>query len=450
MKLKDNGFDSLKRAMITLNQLPDFNDDNFEFEAKEVILKLHHAIETLFKHLIREKGNYLIYSDLKDFFEKESHKLIHKNSAEHKKLTIYFEESIQRAIALYNYPLKPNQYKAFTDLNELRNSLTHHEYNFEEKETEYISTQILIVLLDFLGKNITDFKEFIKKESLDLKLNDAKAALEITQYIGVFSVYEKINNGKIALATLQSNQTNFNQKLQSISKDKHYHECPICHKPYFVKEGIFTELTDEVGYYGSCKLCEFEINKLESIIIHWLFGEIKEFEVEDPKVKSIINDLIFEEVDFQNKLTDNDIISFKNIYKKYQGNLFSFISNGLKYKIEEQIEKYGREKAIEEGGNSETIEMIIMADDEGLSPKFKIELTIESILEEDLHTLKKWISNIKILTDNDKILYEDALEEEYTIFVEIPFMNPHTSEPEDANLDVNITFSKELIDEIKK
>lgn len=67
MKLLDNGFHSFKKSIKSLNNL-DINNiyinDEYEYEIKEIIISLHHSIETLFKHIIREESKFLLYDRL--------------------------------------------------------------------------------------------------------------------------------------------------------------------------------------------------------------------------------------------------------------------------------------------------------------------------------------------------------------------------------------------------
>lgn len=67
MKLLDNGFHSFKKSIKFLNNL-DINNiyinDEYEYEIKEIIISLHHSIETLFKHIIREESKFLLYDRL--------------------------------------------------------------------------------------------------------------------------------------------------------------------------------------------------------------------------------------------------------------------------------------------------------------------------------------------------------------------------------------------------
>lgn len=51
MKLLDNGFYLFKKSIKSLNNLEINNryiNDEYEYEIKEIIISLHHSIETLF------------------------------------------------------------------------------------------------------------------------------------------------------------------------------------------------------------------------------------------------------------------------------------------------------------------------------------------------------------------------------------------------------------------
>lgn len=79
MRLIDNGLHSMQRALETLFKLDDWHrTKEIEYELKDIIINFHHALETLFKLLIEQKSEYLIYEKLKDHFEDIAKKKIKK------------------------------------------------------------------------------------------------------------------------------------------------------------------------------------------------------------------------------------------------------------------------------------------------------------------------------------------------------------------------------------
>ncbi len=72
MKLVYNGLDSFKRALLKVFNIENEEEQEVEFVLKEIILNFHHSLETLFKHLVQEKNEYLIYENQKEIFEDEA------------------------------------------------------------------------------------------------------------------------------------------------------------------------------------------------------------------------------------------------------------------------------------------------------------------------------------------------------------------------------------------
>ncbi|WGX76512.1 hypothetical protein QJS64_04975 [Paraclostridium bifermentans] len=69
MNLVDNGLHSFKKVIKSLSELDTYrNTDEYEFEIKEIIISLHHSIETLFKYIIKSESECLIYDKIEDFF----------------------------------------------------------------------------------------------------------------------------------------------------------------------------------------------------------------------------------------------------------------------------------------------------------------------------------------------------------------------------------------------
>jgi len=125
MNVLDNGIDSLQKALQSLNNIDKVNEEKIEFELKDIIIRVHHSIETLVKYLIREKNEYLIYDKLDKVFENK------RASKESKKNTIQFLDAINRICILYEIKISDNDYDKIKDLNEIRNSITHYEINLD-------------------------------------------------------------------------------------------------------------------------------------------------------------------------------------------------------------------------------------------------------------------------------------------------------------------------------
>ncbi len=67
MDILSNGLDSYKKAIHFLNELEsgDIIPGEYEFKVKDIIMMLHHATETLFKHmLIKVNSKELVWENI--------------------------------------------------------------------------------------------------------------------------------------------------------------------------------------------------------------------------------------------------------------------------------------------------------------------------------------------------------------------------------------------------
>ena len=119
MKLLDNGLDSFKKSIHLLKDLNTREvDENYEYKLKDLVVSLHHSIETLFKYLIREKNEYLVYEKIEDIFRYEIESKFNTNKKKLVKNTIQFIDAINRVITLYGIDISKEDYDKFKALND--------------------------------------------------------------------------------------------------------------------------------------------------------------------------------------------------------------------------------------------------------------------------------------------------------------------------------------------
>jgi len=134
MNLIDNGLHSFKKAIENLKTLDTLHNIEREYIAKEIVLSLHHSTETLFKYMVGQQNELLIYEDLKEYFTVQMNIIKNKGKQNFKGNTITFMEAIQRAIVLNHLKLSESEYASFEHLNSVRNAITHHEYDLTGKQ----------------------------------------------------------------------------------------------------------------------------------------------------------------------------------------------------------------------------------------------------------------------------------------------------------------------------
>ena len=127
MNLFENGKDLLKKTIKKLDNLhKGFDSLEYECRLKDIIINLHHSIETMFKYMIKEKDEFLLYSNCNDIFKGRVLSKFNTPKKEEIK-TIQFLDAVDRVIVLCNIDIVKEDYNKFKTLNEIRNSLTHYE-----------------------------------------------------------------------------------------------------------------------------------------------------------------------------------------------------------------------------------------------------------------------------------------------------------------------------------
>ncbi|MEK4987233.1 hypothetical protein NYE46_09400 [Listeria sp. FSL L8-0308] len=63
MGLAENGADSLKAAYLIIEKLPSL-EDGLSHNLKDAVISLNHGIEILFKLILKNYEEYLIFADL--------------------------------------------------------------------------------------------------------------------------------------------------------------------------------------------------------------------------------------------------------------------------------------------------------------------------------------------------------------------------------------------------
>lgn len=80
----------------------------------------------MFKYMIKEKDEFLLYSNCNDIFKGRVLSKFNTPKKEEIK-TIQFLDAVDRVIVLCNIDIVKEDYNKFKTLNEIRNSLTHYE-----------------------------------------------------------------------------------------------------------------------------------------------------------------------------------------------------------------------------------------------------------------------------------------------------------------------------------
>lgn len=200
MNLYENGTDSLKKSIKIFNEInneyfsknkykqkniyknqyqEDFFDKikeenllegkefellkNREYKLKDLIINLHHSIETMFKYMIQQKNEYLIFENCEEIFKAKATSTF-KDEKKVELKTIQFLDAIHRVIVLYDIQITQLDYNKFVLLNKMRNALTHYEKEFTDNEVEHLVALLIPILLKIYKDNIFDFESWAKKK----------------------------------------------------------------------------------------------------------------------------------------------------------------------------------------------------------------------------------------------------------------------------------------------
>lgn len=172
-----NGFDSYQQAILALEKR---SED--EFKLKAVIIHFHHAIEVLLKYILGEKSKCLIYRDINAWTDAAFSKKLggQQDQKGHAEYTISFDETIKRAMVICDESIDEYAYHAFSNLNSLRNALTHDEIELKPDVVEQLVVTLTPIVTAILQKHLTGQE----KESFDTFVTSQEYRKILRQLIG--------------------------------------------------------------------------------------------------------------------------------------------------------------------------------------------------------------------------------------------------------------------------
>lgn len=432
MNLIDNGLHSYRKAIHNLKLLDEKSGVERELVAKDIILSLHHSIETLFKYIVQDANELLIYDNLNDYFSIKMNLMTKKGKQVFNGNTITFMEAIQRAVILKSIKISETDYGSIEHLNKVRNAITHHEYNLTGKQINYLITQVITVIFPIYKQLIPDFIKYINKHDLNLIGSTQVKEFNVWKFIRYFSLNKKFLEGKKTIERIKNNPGEFQRKEGEIKKEVYfsYHQCPCCKKNFFVKANLVLDDTGEKGYEGNCLMCDISFNKDDS---YFLYLVSKDYDSFVSMGYLIVRDLL-DDGDLSTKITQQELNDIKLIYNHAENNelLESFTNEYLMNQLYSILENYV--DAIISEYDNEILDSGLFG--EGIEDSQEI----YSISEEDQMILKNIFKNFGIL-ELSEIYYENALNEQYYYTTYRSHPNPHyDNEDEEIVIDLTLTF----------
>lgn len=175
MSLLDNGVDSLKSAYLIMEQLPDLHE-GIGHKLKDGVFALNHGVEILFKLILKNRSEHLLYNDLEKYMNAKR-KMIEQSKANVLEATpslktVSLNEALMRAKYLCDISIDPRLEAAIQYLNKKRNEFMHYEVNLSEED--------MLKLLDKLRVGYELSIQFFSLHIENIESKIAEARYEIT------------------------------------------------------------------------------------------------------------------------------------------------------------------------------------------------------------------------------------------------------------------------------
>ncbi|UKS30058.1 hypothetical protein LOZ80_14415 [Paenibacillus sp. HWE-109] len=176
--LFENGVDSFKAAF---NSIKKIKADPEYHHYKDAILSINHANEVLFKYILKEKLELLIFSDINSYIKAKG-KL--KNSGKRNVLevdntlkTVNIIDAINRLKDLCDVEVNEAFHNSVLYLNNLRNKIMHYEIDLTEEEVSKMHHNLLIcyeLSIGFLKEHIEGIEDSLENARYELTDEEIK------------------------------------------------------------------------------------------------------------------------------------------------------------------------------------------------------------------------------------------------------------------------------------
>lgn len=177
--LLENGIDSLKQAYNCINKISAGLHEGVEHNIKDAILSLNHAIEILFKMILKNEKEYLIFSDIGKYMAAKSQMLKQgkQNVFEvgHDLKTVSLSDSVRRLELLCDITIPDVLKGAIDDFNKTRNKLMHYELELSEEDVNLTIRNLkgfYEEAINFLGQYVDDLEEMLDKARFEYSDDD--------------------------------------------------------------------------------------------------------------------------------------------------------------------------------------------------------------------------------------------------------------------------------------
>lgn len=177
--LLENGIDSLKQAHNCIEKLDAGLQEGVEHNLKDAILSLNHAIEILFKMILREEKEYLIFNDIGIYMKAKKQMIdngkqnVFETTYDLKTVTLY--ECVRRLEFLCDIKVPDVLKGAIDDFNKTRNQLMHYGLELSQKEVNLKIRNLkgfYEEAIKFLGDFVVDLDDKLENARFEYSYDD--------------------------------------------------------------------------------------------------------------------------------------------------------------------------------------------------------------------------------------------------------------------------------------
>jgi hypothetical protein len=465
MNIKSNGLHSYRKGIQLYKDLDNCTEGQYEYQIKEIILSIHHSIETLSKYILFTIDELLVYADIETFCKnKVKQKLFNQDNINKKYFnenTISFMDALNRLIVKEKLLINEIEYSYFEIFNNYRNAITHYDCKFEDNEVEHLISKLLPVINRLYKSELNDFETYSKTHNIDSNIKEiSKESLFFT--IKTFlSCIHKINLANMKLDEYRKDKSKIEVVLKGINKGKgkkKYETCTICGKETFLQTGTLL-LSDDNSNIGSCKYCGVNFNKDEASLIyyfnnnskfsmkHFPYIQLSLFDIETEThkrkrfdyinfINAYFKEILMSAEKIDKILVKDDILKVQDLYRLVKKVIDLKAIRYLECYIDDIAERIANEH-FSDMDLSDYEDEIVNCDEYDFSED--IDISDEDLTIKEENQLKNYIYNFNVLSNNNGGIFKDlfsnssdySFDEEYNFNRDISY---------DITIDITVNY----------
>ncbi|MEK4289400.1 hypothetical protein [Paenibacillus sp. FSL P4-0502] len=178
MSLLENGVDSLKSSYLIMEKIPELQE-GLSHNIKDAVISLNHGIEILFKLVLKEINEYLVFTDLDNYMLAKK-KMLSENmrnvfEAKPGLKTVSLNEAMRRARYLCGIEINSDLETVINYLNKKRNEFMHYEIHLSEEEMMELLSKLRVgyeLSVQFFGLHIEGLEELIRGARYEITVED--------------------------------------------------------------------------------------------------------------------------------------------------------------------------------------------------------------------------------------------------------------------------------------